>query len=855
MKAQQLRKVFTEFFEGSGHELVPSSSLIPHDESLLFTNSGMVPFKSYFLGAELPPYKRATTVQKCVRAGGKHNDLEEVGRTTRHLTFFEMLGNFSFGDYFKDEAIPMAWKFFTEVLKLDKDRLWVTVHETDDEAAEIWQNVVGVPAERIQRLDDDNWWRMADTGPNGPCSEIFWDMGPQYGPDGGPANLEAEDRFIEIWNLVFMQYDQQKDGTQIPLPNPSIDTGAGLERVLSVLQGVDSVWETDEFQQLLSTVSKVCSERGSVKGNTISLQILADHARSTTFLINDGVIPSNEDRGYVLRRIIRRAIRHARLLDVEEAIMGNLADAVIDLMRDAYPDLEENRTLIKKVLEREEIGFRQTLDTGISILEKHLSGLDKGKNLSGEVAFQLHDTYGFPIELTKEITNERGIGVDIEGFKAFMMEQRDRGRRDLSQREDVQSSNADFQLILEKHGPTEFVGYEMNEASAEVLFIDGGSIILDRSPFYAEAGGQVGDRGIVEGENGSAYIDDTVYGAVGQHRQIIGSTSGELKPGDKVVATIDKSHRLAVQRHHTGTHLLHWALREVLGDHVKQQGSWVGAERLRFDFSHYEPLTNEQIERVEDLANAEIFSGDEMEIIQTSMQEAKKMGAIAFFGDKYGDEVRVLRAGENSIELCGGTHVSHIGDVGPVKILSESSIGSNIRRIEAVAGPASVGLLREQDAVISQTADLIGVPPANLLEGLEKKLREIEELQNELEGLRGLAARQNIQELKGTSVDGIIVQQLDGIRRDELRDLVMGLQAVPEVEVAVVGSATDNGGVSIAAATSEGSDRNAGELLSEAAKIIKGGGGKGDRFAMVGGKEANALPQALDAIRSLLEEL
>ena len=534
--------------------------------------------------------------------------------------------------------------------------------------------------------------------------------------------------------------------------------------------------------------------------------------------------------------------------------MGDLADAVIDQMEDAYQELGQNRTQIKKVLEREEMGFRQTLDTGISILEKHLSKLEKGKDLSGEVAFQLHDTYGFPIELTQEITNERGIEVDLEGFSVFMAEQRDRGRRDLSQKDDTQTSNANYQRIFEKHGPTNFEGYESSEVSAEVLYSDEDSIILDRSPFYAEAGGQVGDRGTIKGENGSVYIESTIYAAAGQHRHIFSSISGELKAGDKVVGAIDIPHRLAVQRHHTGTHILHWALREVLGEHVKQQGSWVGPERLRFDFSHFEPLTKDQIERIEDMANAEIFSDGKMEIIETSMQEAKTMGAIAFFGDKYGDQVRVLKAGDNSIELCGGTHVNHLSDVGPIKILSEGSIGSNIRRIEAVAGTASVNLLREQDLVIEESATLIGVPPANLIEGLEKKLREIEDLQNEVEGLRSLAARQNIQDLKETAINGVVVQQLDGIRRDELRELVMGLQALPEIEIAVVGSATENGGVSVAAAISENSTIEAGDLLSEAAKIIKGGGGKGEKFAMIGGKESKALPKALDTIRGLVEK-
>ncbi len=854
MKANQLRKTFTEFFEASGHTLVPSSSLIPHDDTLLFTNSGMVPFKNFFLGNESPPFQRATTVQKCVRAGGKHNDLEEVGRTTRHLTFFEMLGNFSFGDYFKDEAIPMAWEFFTEVLGLNKDRLWVTVHETDDEAAEIWQNIVGVPPERIQRLDDDNWWRMADTGPNGPCSEIFWDMGSEYGPDGGPANTQAEDRYIEIWNLVFMQYDQQSDGTQISLPNPSIDTGAGLERLLSVLQGVDAVWETDEFQVLLASVMKACEIKNDPKDNLVSLQILTDHARSTTFLANDGVIPSNEDRGYVLRRIIRRAVRHAHLLGVEKPIMGTLSDAVVDLMSEAYPDLEENRAHVKKILEREEKGFRQTLETGISILDKHLTELGSGESLGGDAAFQLHDTYGFPIELTQEITNERGVQIDLESFEALMSEQRERGRRDLALKEDPQITNSDFQQILDKHGPTEFVGYEINEIEATVLYNNGESIILDRTPFYAEAGGQVGDQGTIKGESGIAHISNTIYGAIGQHCQIIDSFSGELKAGDKILATIDTSHRLAVQRHHTGTHLLHWALREVLGDHVKQQGSWVGAERLRFDFSHFEPLTKEQIETVEDLTNAEVFSTGNIETIHTNMEEAKQMGAIAFFGEKYGDEVRVLRAGENSIELCGGTHVRHLSDVGPVKIITEGSIGSNIRRIEAVAGSASVHLLREQDSVLTESANLLGVPTVNLIDSLEKKLREIQELKSEIDGLRETASNQHIRELVESANDGIIVQQLDGVRRDEIRDLVMGLRAMPEIKIVVVGAITDNGGAAIAAGVSEEVSANAGDLLTEAAKIIKGGGGKGEKFAMIGGKDPQALPKALDSIHDLLED-
>ena len=853
MKAKQLRKAFTEFFEASGHTLVPSSSLIPHDDSLLFTNSGMVPFKGFFQGVDSPPYKRATTVQKCVRAGGKHNDLEEVGRTTRHLTFFEMLGNFSFGDYFKDEAIPMAWEFFTKVLKLEEDRLWITVHETDDEAANIWQNIVGVPTDRIQRLDADNWWRMADTGPNGPCSEIFWDMGPEYGPDGGPANPAAENRYIEIWNLVFMQYDQQSDGTQVPLPNPSIDTGAGLERLLSVVQGVDAVWQTDEFQSLLSSVAEACQVQVESKESLVSLQILADHARSTTFLANDGVIPSNEDRGYVLRRIIRRAVRHAHLLGVDEPIMATLADAVVDLMQEAYPELKENRTNVKQILQREEVSFRQTLATGVSILDKHLQELKSVENLSGEVAFQLHDTYGFPIELTQEITNEKGIDVDIGSFESLMAEQRERGRKDLTSKQDHQTTNEEFQQILNRYGPSEFCGYQSNEVEANILYIDRESIVLDQTPFYAEAGGQVGDRGTISGAGGKVDIIDTIYGATGIHRHLIGYSSGGLKVGEKVVAAIDQTHRLAVQRHHTGTHLLHWALREILGDHVKQQGSWVGADRLRFDFSHFEPLTQDEIERIEDLTNAEVFSKSEIETVQASMQEAKEMGAIAFFGEKYGDEVRVLKAGDNSIELCGGTHVNHLSEIGPVKIIAEGSIGSNIRRIEAVAGTTSVDLLRDQDLVLQQSSELLGVPQANLIEALQKRLREIEQLQNEVSDLRAIASRQHVDGLVRKAVDGIIVEPLENIHRDQLKDLVMELRSIPEIRVVVIGTTIKDGGVSIAAGVADESDTNAGDLLSEAAKIIKGGGGKGEKFAMIGGKEPAALLEALNSISRLLE--
>ena len=694
MKARELRSAFTTFFEKRGHEVVPSASLIPHDDTILFTNAGMVPFKNYFLGIENPPYRRATTVQKCVRAGGKHNDLDEVGRTSRHLTFFEMMGNFSFGDYFKEEAIPLAWEFFTDVLQLDPERLWVTVHHTDEEAAQIWEQKVGVPPDRIQRLGEDNWWRMADTGPNGPCSEIFWDKGEKYGPPGGPENPASDERYIEIWNLVFMQFDQQSDGEQIPLPRPSIDTGAGLERVLSVMQNVDAVWELDEFQTLLEAAEAITGvAKDSENSTLVSLQILVDHARSSSFLISDGVIPSNEDRGYVLRRIVRRAVRHAYLLGVEKPIMSELADAVITLMDDAYPDLAENKNLIKDSLQREEEGFRRTLSAGMKILEGHLSEVNENESLSGEVAFQLHDTYGFPMELTQEIAAERKIAINLEQFNDAMALQRERGKADLSSKGNSTITDSVLQKAVEQLPATSFKGYIEHETTSKVLYLNNDFVVLDKTPFYAEAGGQVGDTGTITNENGTLVIGNTTAMPSGHYLHTIEQINGAIKTGDVVTAMIDSKRRLEIQRHHTGTHLLHWALRTVLGDHVKQQGSWVGPERFRFDFSHFASLTKEEIEQIEDLVNKEVFSGSSVEIVETTMKDAKELGALAFFGDKYGDDVRVLKAGEHSVELCGGTHVHNLSDIGPIKILSEGSIGSNIRRIEAISGMGTIGLI------------------------------------------------------------------------------------------------------------------------------------------------------------------
>ena len=854
MKARELRSAFTTFFEKRGHEVVPSASLIPHDDTILFTNAGMVPFKNYFLGIENPPYRRATTVQKCVRAGGKHNDLDEVGRTSRHLTFFEMMGNFSFGDYFKEEAIPLAWEFFTDVLQLDPERLWVTVHHTDEEAAQIWEQKVGVPPDRIQRLGEDNWWRMADTGPNGPCSEIFWDKGEKYGPPGGPENPASDERYIEIWNLVFMQFDQQSDGEQIPLPRPSIDTGAGLERVLSVMQNVDAVWELDEFQTLLEAaeaITGVAKDSGS--STLVSLQILVDHARSSSFLISDGVIPSNEDRGYVLRRIVRRAVRHAYLLGVEKPIMSELADAVITLMDDAYPDLSENRNLIKDSLQREEEGFRRTLSAGMKILEGHLSEVNENESLSGVVAFQLHDTYGFPMELTQEIAAERNIAIDLEQFNDAMALQRERGKADLSLKGNSTITDSVLQKAVEKLPATTFKGYIEHETTSKVLYLDNDFVVLDKTPFYAEAGGQVGDTGAITNENGTLVIGNTTAMPSGHYLHAIEQINGAIKTGDVVTAMIDSKRRLEIQRHHTGTHLLHWALRTVLGDHVKQQGSWVGPERLRFDFSHFASLTKEEIEQIEDLVNKEVFSGSSVEIVETTMKDAKELGALAFFGDKYGDDVRVLKAGEHSVELCGGTHVHNLSDIGPIKILSEGSIGSNIRRIEAISGKGTIGLIRSQQNLIEEASTNLGVPSSSLIEGVAKKNREIEELMLELGGLRTSVLKNSLGTLLDQAQDGIIAEQIDGVGRNDMRDLIGSLCGSEGIKAVILGVALDSGGVALAAGVPPGSKLDASELIAESTKLIKGGGGKGKEFAMAGGKDSAALEKAIHLARQKAE--
>ncbi|MBU6226551.1 MAG: alanine--tRNA ligase, partial [Acidobacteria bacterium] len=692
--ADEVREAFRSFFADRGHTRVESASLIPHDPTVLFTVAGMVPFKPYFVGDEVAPYSRAVTVQKCARAGGKHNDLDDVGRTKRHLVFFEMLGNFSFGDYFKEDAIPWSWNLVTEIFGFDGDQLWITVHESDDEAEAIWHEKVGVPMSRIQRLGDkDNFWQMGETGPCGPCSEIHIDRGPGFGPEGGPLNDPHGDRFLEFWNLVFMQYNQAPDGSRTLLPKPSIDTGAGLERIVTLMQGKDSVWESDVLFPLVEAAQSATGRSYRVGDYddraSFSLRVLAEHARSSTMLVNDGVFPSNENRGYVLRRIIRRAVRHAYLLGTEKLVMPNLVSTAIDVMGAAYPDLNKNRDFIVDVLTREEERFRQTLKTGTQILDTELDR--SSGRLSGEAAFLLHDTYGFPLELTQEIASERSVDVDLEGFEREMSGQRERAKQARKGGAVSDEKLAVYRTILDDAGLTTFTGYTDAENIAKIVAVVDGDedgtfeVFLDVTPFYAESGGQVGDTGVLRSDSIELEVIDTTFALPGLRRHVCRPVRGIPRVGEVVTASIDNVRRAHIRRHHTATHVLHWALRTVLGEHVKQAGSLVEPDRLRFDFSHFAAVSDDELVEVERLANREVLVNAAVQAYETSKDEATADGAIAFFGDKYGDTVRVLRAG-SSFELCGGTHVSATGDIGAIKIVGESSIGSNLRRIEAVVG-------------------------------------------------------------------------------------------------------------------------------------------------------------------------
>jgi alanyl-tRNA synthetase len=862
--AAELRAVWQEFWVERQHTLVKSSSLIPtHPSAPMFTNSGMIQFVPYFLGEEPVPFSppRAASIQKCVRAGGKHNDLDAIGRSLRHLSFFEMLGNWSFGDYFKREAIRWAWEFVVDVLGIDGNRIWVTVHLTDDEAAEIWRNDIGIPPERIQRLDKDNFWEMGETGPCGPSSELFYDFGPEYGPDGGPANPEAESRFIEFWNLVFMQYFRNESGSLLPLPNKNVDTGAGLERIVGLLRGSPSLFTCDTLSALVSKVETLTGRKlGANEADDVAMRLIADHARSMTFLIADGVVPSNEDRGYVLRRIIRRAIRFAYLLGVKSHVTPALAGDVIDLLGDVYPEIVASRALILRILDREEAQFRKTLQTGLAILEDELEKLPDGGSLPGSVAFTLHDTYGFPIEVTEEIVADRGFSVDIASFQADMADQRARSRA-ARKHTGVGDRQVFYQQLLQELGPTDFTGRREYSTEATVVEVLPGEefdeVFLDKTPFYAEQGGQVGDTGILVREaDGSRFeVTDTVHAVPGLYLHRVARQTARLSVGDTVIASIDVSRREAIRRNHTGTHLLHWALRQVLGDHVKQQGSLVAPDRLRFDFSHFEPIAQEQKNLVEDLVNREILGNATVRQYETTQEDALAKGAIAFFGEKYGDRVRVIEAGDHSLELCGGTHVPALGAIGMLKIVSEGSVGANLRRIEAVTGMGTVEVLRRSEQAVADIAAAAGVPQAQALAGVRKRLTELKSAQAEnkrlLDRLDVAAAR----DLIAGSDGSVLVAELDRAEPDDLRRIALQARAQGHLKVVILGSVTSAGRPSVAVAVAPDAGAEAGQILEPIAKAIGGGGRSKQRdVAVTGGRDASQLPRALDEARKTLND-
>jgi alanyl-tRNA synthetase len=849
MDANQLRTTFTDFYAARGHDVVASASLIPHDPTVLFTIAGMVPFKPYFLGEQDPPWPRATSVQKCFRT----NDIEVIGTTERHCTFFEMLGNFSFGDYFKADAIPFAWELFADVIGIDAERMWVTVHETDDEAREIWLDTVGIPQGRVQRLGDDNFWKMGDTGPCGPSSELFFDRGPAYGDGGGPAH-GAEERYVEIYNLVFMQYNRLADGTLEDLPSKSIDTGAGLERNLPMLQGVNSLFETDVFRPILAVAEDITGTRyGADIHSDVSLRILADHARAMAMVVADGVIPANEGRGYVLRRVIRRAVRRAFQFGVLDPVTPPLVAAAADVLGDAYPVLVTDLDRIQEIVEREEGAFRRTLAAGSVILEEAL-GAGTGR-VPGDVAFKLHDTHGFPIELTMEMAAEAGVEVDTEGFEREMAAQRELARADARRRRQSVGEESTYRELLSQSGPTRFTGYEHYEEPALVVAVLAGSepgtaeIVLDRTPFYAESGGQVGDTGVITTETGRARVLDTQYVLPGLivHRSTV---EGELFPSQDALAVIDAHRRDSTRRHHTGTHLLHSALRQVLGDHVRQQGSFVGPDRLHFDFSHPKALRSGEVAEVTQAANADILTDAPVEVIETSKSEAEAMGALAFFDDKYGERVRVVRAGVHSTEFCGGTHVDALGMIGPITVVSEGSIGSNKRRIEAVTGAASLALLGERRRTLDEAARLLRVEPDGVLEALQKLLDRQRQADKELQRAKGARIAEDAARLAQQAVDGVLVQRQDGLSPDQLRDLAHAVRRHGARVVVVAGSPD---GAKVGVAVASGDDAvEAGVLVKELAQLVGGGGGGSAELAVAGGSDVSRIDDLVAEARRRL---
>ncbi|MEE4330860.1 MAG: alanine--tRNA ligase [Wenzhouxiangella sp.] len=863
-----IRKAFLDFFADRGHRIVPSSPLVPgNDPTLLFTNAGMVQFKDVFLGSEKRSYVRAASSQRCVRAGGKHNDLENVGYTARHHTFFEMLGNFSFGDYFKREAIEYAWEFLTGTCGLPPDKLWVTVYEEDDEAAAIWLDEIGVDPDRFSRIGDkpgrryesDNFWAMGDTGPCGPCTEIFYDHGPDIagGPPGTPE--EDGDRYIEIWNLVFMQFDRSADGTMRPLPAPCVDTGMGLERLAAILRDVHANYDIDLFRHLIAAAARLT--RTDDLGSP-SLKVIADHIRACAFLIVDGVLPSNEGRGYVLRRIIRRAIRHGYKLGCKDLFFGQMVEPLAEVMGEAYPELVDKRAFATDVLEREEKRFGETLDQGMKLLEQAIAEMPDSR-IPGDVAFKLYDTYGFPIDLTRDIARERDLTVDEDGFERAMGQQRERARAAGS----FGGSDGLSAELIASLPKTAFLGYDANSVeSAEVvaIVVDGKAVdsisagqralvILDRTPFYAESGGQIGDTGQLQADGVRFRVTDTRKLAGVFHGHDGELVEGKLKVGDRLAGQIDEARRADVVRHHSATHLLHAALRSVLGEHVQQKGSLVAPDRLRFDFSHHEPVGEAQLATIERIVNEQIQANVQAEAREMSFDAAMEAGALAFFGDKYGDEVRVLKFGDFSIELCGGTHVNRMGDIGVFKIIGETGISSGVRRIEAVAGQVAVEWLQRQDRTLKSVAGHLKASPEQIEERVEHLLQRSRDLEKELERLKSRLASAAGSDLASSAVDlgdfKLIAAHLDGVDPNGLRDTVDQLKNKLGSGIIVLGTRVGDGVRLVAGVTQDLTHRfKAGEVVNHVASQVGGRGGGRPDFAQAGGSEPDQLPRALQSV-------
>ena len=862
MNSQDIRSAYLAFFKAQGHTIVESSSLVPdNDPTLLFTNSGMVQFKEAFALKENRGYTRAVSSQRCIRAGGKHNDLDNVGYTARHHTFFEMLGNFSFGDYFKSEAIQFAWEFLTEVLEIPKDRLWVTIHDSDDEAHAIWVEEIGFDPDRMSRMGDkDNFWTMGDTGPCGPCSEIFYDHGANV--PGGPPGSEDDDldRFVEIWNLVFTQYDRSADGTLTPLPSPCVDTGMGLERLAAVMQNVHNNYDTDLFQPIIRRAAEVL---GCQDLSHPSLKVIADHLRSSVFLISDGVLPSNEGRGYVMRRIMRRALRHGHALGAKEPFFHVLVPLLIEEMGVAYPMLIKTADQIERIVLKEETQFALTLDQGMRLLDEAIEGLSDSV-IPGEVIFKLYDTYGFPADLTGDIARERGLTLDAEGFEQAMNDQRERARASSKFSEQVE---LDIELDIE----TPFVGYDQLSVNATVIaiYVSGAAVdqwngseeallVLDQTPFYAESGGQVGDKGSLNGPNGSINVFDTTKAgaAILHHSQM---EQGLVSVGDSLNAEVDAQTRGRAARHHSATHLLHAALRRVLGDHVNQRGSLVNADRLRFDFSHFEAVTRTELIEIEALCNKEILKNSEIETAAMGVEAAKEKGAMALFGEKYTEVVRVLTMGDGfSVELCGGTHAGRTGDLGQLKIISEQGIASGVRRIEAVVGESALNVIAETDALADGLSSLLKVDRSGVVQRLESLIdanrrleKEVAALQLKLVSGETMDASDSVLEVEGVQV---LINQIDGADAKSLPDALDRLKNKLGSGVVVLAAVQDQKIALIAGVTKDLIDRiQAGELVNHVAQQVGGKGGGRPDMARAGGNDPSALPGALDSIPAFLQ--